>query len=198
MGVAAGSEPISEPRFPAPAEAFRLAASTLTQAIASGDDDLLSGAVAKCRRVLLLTPHDDNRSRSKTLGMLGVALQHRFRRHGAMADIDEAVEVGRRGADLIPEGDPDQVAILSDLAAALKLRFEREGATLGRRDLDAAVTAFRRAAATARPGSPEATSIGYSLCALLRARFDHYGDMADLAESLSLGREVAARRRSES
>ena len=109
-----------------------------------------------------------------------------------MADIDEAVEVGRRGADLIPDGDPDQIAMLSDLAAALTLRFEREGAALGRRDLDAAIVTLRRASGATRGGSPEATSIGYSLCTALRIRFEHYGDLADLTESVSAGREVAA------
>jgi hypothetical protein len=162
------------------------------QAIVSGDDDQLSGAVARCRRILAATPHDDSWSRSKTLGVLGVALQHRFRRHGAMADIDEAVEVGRWGADLIPEGDPDQLAILIDLAGALKLRFEREGAVLGRRDLDAAIATLRRAISVTGGGSLQGARIGYGLSAMLKIRFDHYGDLADLAESVSLGREVAA------
>ena len=192
MGVAAGSEPISDLQFPVPADAFRLAASVLKQAIATGDDLKLSGAVARCRRILAASSHDDNQTRSKTLGMLGVALQHRFRRHGAMADLDEAVEVGRRSADLVPEGDPDQVAILLDLAAALKLRFAREGAVLGRRDLDAVVSTLRRAAAATPVGTPEAIDVGQGLCAALGTRFDHYRDPADLAESVSLSRELAA------
>jgi hypothetical protein len=164
----------------------------LKQAIAAGDEDLLSGAVARCRQLLAVTPPDDRESRPRTLGMLGVALQHRFTRHGAMADIDEAVEVGQRGADLVPEGDPHQVAMLIDLAVALRLRFEREGATLGRRDLDAAVTTLRRAVTVSRPGSSAAASIGLRLCMALSSRFDHYGDLADLAECVSVGKEVAA------
>jgi hypothetical protein len=164
----------------------------LRQAIAARDDDLLSGAVARCRRLLAAIPHADTENQSKTLRVLGLALQHRFRRHGAMADIDEAVEVGRRGADLVAEGDPDQLAILADLAAALQLRFEREGATLGRRDLDAAVTTLRRAFGLTRGGTPESASAGHSLCTTLRVRFEHYGDLADLTESVSVGREVAA------
>jgi hypothetical protein len=191
MGAAAGSEPISDPRLPGPADGFALAASTLRQAITSGDDDLLSHAVARCRRALAATPRDDNERRSKTLSMLGVALAHRFRRHGAMADIDEAVEVGRRGADLLPDGDPDQFTILVNLAGALKLRFDREGAALGKRDLDAAVVTFRRAAAAVPSGSLQAASVGYGLCTTLIARFDSYGDTADLTEAVSTGREVA-------
>ncbi len=190
MGAAAGSGPISDPRLPGPAEGFALAASTLRQAIASGDDALLSNAVARCRRALAATPQDDNERRSKTLGMLGMALAHRFRRHGAMADIDEAVEVGRRGADLVPDGDPDQFTILANLAGALKLRFDREGATLGKRDLDAAVVAFRRAAGAAPGGSPQAARVGYGLCTTLMERFDSYGDTADLTEAVSTSREV--------
>ncbi len=164
----------------------------LEQAIGSSDDHLLSGAVARCRQMLAVTPGDDSEAQSKVLRTLGVALRHRFRRHGAMADIDEAVEVSRRGADLVPEGDPAKLAILIDLAGALNLRFEREGAALGRRDLDAAVMTLRRAFGLTRRESQESATVGHSLCTTLRVRFEHYGDLADLTESVSVGREVAA------
>jgi tetratricopeptide (TPR) repeat protein len=190
--VVVASELTSDWQFPGPADPFPLAAGLLRRALVSGDNELLSSTIASCRSTLESTPGEDRMALAQTMRVLGVALQHRFRRHGAMADIDEAIEVGQRGADLASEGQPEQLAILVSLAVALRLRFDREGVILGRRDLDAAVTTLRRAAASPPKGSQRAARIGYSLCTTLRVRFEHYGDPADLAECIAIGRELIA------
>jgi tetratricopeptide (TPR) repeat protein len=192
MTVTVGSDPTPDPLFPGLGGTFPLAGGRLKRALDSGNDELLSDAIANCRRVLDATSPEDRRSRSQTLGTLGVALAYRFKRHGAMADIDEAIEVGQRAADLAEYGQLEQLTILVNLAVALRLRFDREGPLLGRRDLDTAVTTLRRAAAPLRAGSPRAARIAFSLCTSLRARYEHYREPGDLSESIKIGRELVA------
>jgi hypothetical protein len=189
----AGVEPLPDGLLPElAAAAFPIASFMLAQASSSQGSETVSAAVELYRRILAATPQDDVSNRAKVLAMLGVALQDRFGRSGVMADLDEAVEVGRLAADTIPTGHPERYGILANLAAALRLRFDRTGAASGRSDIDAAVEVLRRAAAEVPAGGPERTGLLMSLCAVLRARYDQYGDRADVEAAIDAGREAVS------
>ena len=91
------------------------------------------------RQAVTLTNHPN-------LGMylsnLGVALRRRFDRTGALADLDEAITVGRQAVTLTPTDHPELGMYLSNLGIALQARFERRGAQV---DLDEAITVGRQA-----------------------------------------------------
>src|SRR5439155_434071 len=61
------------------------------------------------------------------LFLLGDALRRRGRRTWSGADLTESVEVLRTAVETIPEGAPDRVGPLAQLAAALRLSFTRSG-----------------------------------------------------------------------
>jgi hypothetical protein len=64
-------------------------------------------------------------ARVASLSRLSAALAVRFRERGARADIDEAVQVSRTAAGLIPAGDPAYPRYQAALARVLRERFHR-------------------------------------------------------------------------
>jgi tetratricopeptide (TPR) repeat protein len=70
-------------------------------------------------------------------------LEHRFARNGNQADLDEAIEVGRRALDMAPLDHPDLVGYLSNLGNALWHRSMQSTASEG---LEEAISYWQRAA----------------------------------------------------
>jgi tetratricopeptide (TPR) repeat protein len=189
----AGVEPMPDGLLPElAAAAFPMASFMLAQATSSRGSEPVSAVVELYRRILAATPQDDVSNRAKVLAMLGMALQDRFGRSGVMADLDEAVEVGWLAADTIPAGHRERFGIMVNLAAALRLRFDRTGAASGRSDIDAVVEVLRRAAAEVPARGPERTGLLMTLCAALRARYDQYGDRADVEAAIDAGRQAVS------
>jgi CHAT domain-containing protein len=119
-----------------------------------------------------------------SLSELLVALVTRFRLTGNLADLDEAIEVGRRAAEATPDGDPDQAMVLSNLGGVLRMRFGQAGDLS---DLDEAIEYGRRAA-EAMPDDPAFLSnFGISLL----TRFGRTGDLADLDLAIGVLRQAA-------
>ena len=80
---------------------------------------------------------------------LGGALQSRFMRTGALADLDQAITAAREAVEITSPGHPDQARMLSNLGMILNSRFEQTGDLA---DLDQAITATRAAAEATPPG----------------------------------------------
>ncbi|MDX3583389.1 tetratricopeptide repeat protein [Streptomyces europaeiscabiei] len=138
-------------------------------AITRRDDDV-EEAVAAFRNAVRLRPEGPNTP--LFLSNLSDALQLRFERHGARADLDEAVLGATRAVDTWDPEATDRWRGLSNLGVALRARYE---ATKNPTDLQAAVTAHRRAEAALEPGHPATRGVLSNLANALRARFERTG-----------------------
>ena len=88
-----------------------------------------------------------------------------------------------------PAGHPDRAGSLSNLGAALAIRFARTGELA---DLDAAIDLLRQAVATAPPGHPGHAMCLSNLGGALRTRFARTGELADLDAAINAGRQAVA------
>jgi tetratricopeptide (TPR) repeat protein len=156
------------------------ATALLQQALGSPDEDLISAAVDLWRHVLDATPTDEA-SRAAMLTNLGAALQNRFERTGAQADLEAAIEAGQAAVDATPAGHPDRAAMLSNLGVALRSRFERIGAQA---DLEAAIEAGQAAVDATPPGDPDRAGRLSNLWDALWSRFERTGAQADLEAAI--------------
>ena len=119
------------------------------------------------------------------LSDLALAPVLRVQRWGGRADLDDAVEAGRRAVRLLPERVPDLAPTLSNLGVALRLRFERYG---NPGDLADTVATGRRAVDAA--GSDDAGTAQFNLSATLRLGFYASGDCEDLDLAVEEGRRA--------
>ena len=186
-----GLTPIPDGLFPDIAigsehEAARL----LHRAMTAHDEDAILAAAALWRRIQAAVPQDAAEWPA-TMVMLCVALQGSFECTGHLADLDEAVDAGRRGASAIPPGDGRRARLLMNVAAALRTRFDHSPDG-DRQYADEAIALCRQAIAATAAGKRERAGMLSSLGAALRARFERYRDDADLAESVAVARQALA------
>jgi hypothetical protein len=111
------------------------------------------------------------------MGNLGATLMKRFRRTGAVADLDELVRVGRDAVATIPADHPDRALFLTNLAAALS---QTRAA-----DLDEAIKMGREAVATIPADHPNRALYLTNLGGVLRMRLEQAASEADLDEAVS-------------
>jgi CHAT domain-containing protein len=130
---------------------------------------------------VLAETRPDHHARDLRLSDLAEALLLRFRREGASADLDEAVEAAGAAATLTSRA--TRAVLLSRSAGARLARFDVTG---DRSDLDAAITDYREAADATRPGSPGRSSRLAELALALHRRGKHIGDISDLTEATGL------------
>lgn len=147
------------------------------------EPDLLDDAVRRFRA--LLGQEIPDPVRGSVLSDLALALVLRAQRLDGRADLDEAVEAGRRAVPLLPGEGPEAATTLSNLGAALRLRFERYGDT---GDLTDAVVIGQRAVDAAGPG--DAGTAQFNLSVALRLRYHACGDRADLDLAVEEGRRA--------
>ncbi|WP_225732354.1 MULTISPECIES: tetratricopeptide repeat protein [unclassified Nocardia] len=84
-------------------------------------------------RYVLFTSDDAHPAITVALSNLARALTIRARCRGSLTDLDDAVSLLRRAAHMDPD---EQAERLEDLAAALRLRFERTGLPADRQEAD--------------------------------------------------------------
>src|SRR5215472_8515746 len=99
------------------------------------------------------------------------------------------VAATRQLAAGIPAGDPDRVAVLCNLGAALLNLYERTGRT---EVIQEAVQVGQQALATAPPGLPDRPIILSNLGAALQALYERTGAVAILEEAVAAGRQAVA------
>jgi tetratricopeptide (TPR) repeat protein len=145
---------------------------------------------------------DDDMFRMVCSVNLAGALQVRFMFRGSSEDLAEAVEVCRRGLELVPDGNPNQhilSIILADALARGYVRAEQSAPGTGSAaDLDEAVTLCRAAVAATTPGDPRRApylvKLGFVL-GLAATRHEETGEPADQAlldEAVDVAREAVA------
>ena len=108
------------------------------------------------------------------------------RRCGDPADLQEAVDVGRR-VESAPADDPRRAAMLFSLATALEKKYEQSGNPA---DLEEAISTGREAVESSDARDPKLSARLSSLSMSLRRRFDLTGDLGDLEEAVSTGRDA--------
>ncbi|MGA5872274.1 CHAT domain-containing protein [Streptomyces cinereoruber] len=99
--------------------------------------------------------------------------------------LTRVIDLLRRIADAIPSGESQHAEALSNLAVALKSRFDTGGEP---GDLDAAIDAIRGAVASTAPGQQNRSTMLTNLSGVLRERFAHTGAVRDLDDAIETGR----------
>ncbi|MEV5427992.1 CHAT domain-containing protein [Streptomyces sp. NPDC052701] len=145
----------------------------------------LSTAVEHLRRAAGLASHGDHPGRLPVLNNLSVALHRLYRARGGRALLDEAITVQRQVVALTPAGSPVRAGRLWNLAARLRLRYEREGRA---EDLEEMLGVLRVALA-ADPGDPDVQD---ALGAALLERYEASGREEDLEAAIAAHRRAVA------
>ena len=123
------------------------------------------------------------------LNDLSIYLSKRISLTGRLADLDEAVEVGREALTVTPESDAQYPDRVSRLAGGLLERFSRSGQGA---DLDEAMALVEPSARTATAGTPALPSLLNNMCYALMLRFGLRGRVADLDAAIAAGRGAVA------
>ena len=110
-----------------------------------------------------------------------------YRQTGRGEALDVAVTAFRRLVNGLRPDDQNLGVCLSNLGAALNMRFGKTG---DRADLDAAIDAFVRGARLFPPGHPYRPACLSNLGSALRVRFEEAGDESDLAAAIEVGQQA--------
>ncbi|MGI5162965.1 hypothetical protein ACQEU3_01230 [Spirillospora sp. CA-253888] len=120
---------------------------------------------------------------------LSAALAQRHTLRGDPADLERAVELGRRALGELPADHPARATHLSNLGDALRTRHT----VLGERaDLDEAITLTRQAVAASRPSTVHRSWRLHNLAVALRNRYELSGARGDLDAAIDCWREARA------
>ncbi|MFE7123866.1 CHAT domain-containing protein [Streptomyces sp. NPDC057617] len=121
------------------------------------------------------------------LTVLGHALRSRFEQAGGIADLDEAITVGRDALAFFPTGSPGALRQYDFLVQALYVRFRHTGSM---DDLGEAIS-LSRASLAAASGDPVDQARPLALLGmLLWTRYERTHDEADLDEAIRFCREA--------
>ncbi|MEV6871490.1 tetratricopeptide repeat protein [Amycolatopsis sp. NPDC051128] len=136
--------------------------------------------------VTLLTAASDHAHPHQVWAQANLGIAHRFRyQHTrAVADLDQAIAVGRRAAEVTPDGHPRLASLLVDLGAAHGLRFEHTGTPA---DLDHAIELREQAM---DGGYPYRDRVLPDLAAAYLERYMRIGAQADQDRAIELSEEV--------
>jgi tetratricopeptide (TPR) repeat protein len=160
--------------------------------LAMTDMSDLEEGLRACRTALAAVP-EDHPVHAACLRNLSIVLQAWSRRAidlgypGTLEELDEAVDVSRAALATVPGDYPARAAMLSDLARALRNRFERTG---DKTDADAAVTAAQDALDALAAGHPDRCSAMHDLSRFRYERFERFGDPADVSDAIEGWREA--------
>ncbi|GII88854.1 CHAT domain-containing protein [Sphaerisporangium siamense] len=103
------------------------------------------------------------------------------------APLSNVVELWQRIVRHTPTGHPGRTTMLSNLAIALQVRFERTGVP---DDLEQAIEAGREAVQATPTGHPGRAAMLSNLATVLRLQFERIGVPGDLEEAIEAGREA--------
>ncbi|GGT13957.1 CHAT domain-containing protein [Streptomyces purpureus] len=131
------------------------------------------------------------RPRAQDVTLLALAYRQRFGLLGQMRDLDQAIELLDRAAD-IPQKADTGAQVLASLGEALQERHRRGGGqeTADGTDLARAVSALRDALEILPPASADRPGYRNNLASALHSAYEHSGDTGALREALDLWRAV--------
>jgi tetratricopeptide (TPR) repeat protein/CHAT domain-containing protein len=129
----------------------------------------------------------DHSNQVGLLNNLGAMLRLRFKRTGAMDDLNRAVEIVDQAVRATPLDHPDRAGQLSSLGNLLGRRFERTGAM---DDLNRAVEVADQAVSATPLDHPNRAGQLSNLGNLLGKRFERTGAMGDLNRAVEIANQV--------
>jgi hypothetical protein len=171
-----------------PAELSERAQGLLQDPRTAGDPEALSQVIQWLDEAMADTPFD-HPGRVSRLSNLGIALQTRFSRTGAAADLDRAVDVGAETVAAAGPDHPNLARYLGNLGAALQTRFTRTGVPA---DLDRAVDLGDAALEATPPDHPNRPGRMSNLANTLSVRFAVTGSLSDLDRAVEVGTAAVA------
>ncbi|WP_143030162.1 hypothetical protein [Pseudonocardia oroxyli] len=160
--------------------------------LASGDSAALDDAVDLLRVTAIR--EDAPRHWSNLCG----AMRLRYLIREARADVDDAVDAGRRAVERSDPDDPELASRLSNLGSALLARHDGLGCGNGDHDgdpdsdLDGAVEALRGAVDHADHDDPQRPVFQANLAAVLSTRFAWSGRQDDIDQAVAICRSALA------
>ncbi|KAM5353081.1 hypothetical protein ACJZ2D_017037 [Fusarium nematophilum] len=104
-----------------------------------------------------------------------------------MADLEEAIQVGREAIDATPLDHPNRTRFLSNLGRRLGDRYSRIGTMA---DLEEAIQVGREAIDATPPDHPDRATLLNNLGIRVGDRYSRTGAMTDLEEAIRVGREA--------
>ncbi|KAK3904052.1 CHAT domain-containing protein [Staphylotrichum tortipilum] len=131
--------------------------------------------------------HDGDPSLIAKLNNLGVMLESRYGRTGAMADLAEAIDVARQAVESTPHDHPNRAASLNNLGTKLTSRYERTGAIA---DLEEAIDMAKQVVKSTPHDHPNRAAGLSNLGNMLGRRYERTGAMADLEEAIGVARQA--------
>lgn len=145
----------------------------------------LQTAIDRTEGVLAVTPK--GLARSDHLQELAHMLYARYRRLGALEDINKAIQCDIERAELLPPGDLDWALLLATRGKKLIARYRRLG-TLA--DLELAISSCREALPYLKDDDNRAMAL-HNLSELILFRYIRFGRPDDLEEAYTLSEESA-------
>ncbi|GAA3228322.1 CHAT domain-containing protein [Dactylosporangium siamense] len=176
--------PGGQPEIDPDERLLREAMESLRRGLSGDDAAALARAIELFSDIAVRLP--DHPARAGILSNLGIALQTRYERDGALSDLDAALAAVREAVDSAPVEDP---AMLSNLGNILRIRATR---THEVRDLDDAIVAGRRSVDVAPIGSEDVSKYVFNLSLTWFVRFDLTSDGDDLDTAIATGRAALA------
>ncbi|KZV68464.1 TPR-like protein [Peniophora sp. CONT] len=116
------------------------------------------------------------------LGWLGSCLSDRYETSGSLDDLERALAVDQCALKLVPEGHPDRVQCLNNMASSLQKRFERLGEL---EDLGHAIVMRQRAVELTPDEHPSKPACLHGLGNSLQSRFERLGELDDLEQAIA-------------
>ncbi|TEB36931.1 hypothetical protein FA13DRAFT_1622611 [Coprinellus micaceus] len=110
-------------------------------------------------------------------------LDEEFKRTGNLADISEAISIGRRMVEVTPKDDSNFAAMLNNLGAYFLCRFEHTGDL---NDLAEAISLQTRAVDLTPAGHEDLPSRLANLGTSLQHRFERTGEPSNIARAISV------------
>ncbi|EAU93574.2 hypothetical protein CC1G_02804 [Coprinopsis cinerea okayama7 len=151
-----------------------------------GDRQDLERCIKLARESLALRPPTAGDNRSHTLNNLANFLCSRFKCHGDLGNIDEAVSLNEQCLKWRENPHPDRSQTLNNLASALMIRFNQTGRVV---DLERSITLLQEALKLRAPPHPGRSATLNNLSNCLFDRYNYNGDKNDLEASISLSEE---------
>jgi tetratricopeptide (TPR) repeat protein len=118
---------------------------------------------------------------------LGGALFRRFERFGRVEDVETAVSVYQKAAELMPDDHPAKPNLLSNLVSALSRRFERFGRL---EDIETAISVYQKAAELTPDEHRDKPTLLNNFGGALSRRFEQFGRLEDVGTAISVYKKV--------
>ncbi|EFQ34253.1 TPR domain-containing protein [Colletotrichum graminicola M1.001] len=154
----------------------------------------LEEAIDLARQALRATPNENNdnpsarlNNRLARLNNLSIRLSDRFKRTGAMMDLEESIEIARQTVEAIPGNHLDRVGALSNLSNRLGERYSR---TRELSDLEESVSLARQAVEASPPEHPIRAAMLNNLAYRLHDLSVHTHAMEDAEEAVQIAEQA--------